>query len=1085
MPPKKKKGERVASGKKKKEEEKRGAEPVSEQSKDFYLMQIRDLEGRLERYQKKSDEISAREHLIQAQCEQLSNDKKEIVSFLKRTLNQRMDEIADLNDQLLGLQQAKDAETEAYEAQLAYMRHEFQVTKDRLTSENMLLAGKLASLEEFRVQKEELMANFAVLEEKLKKREEEHKEMIYKLEKKSMLDKDRLKKEMVQHVNSVAAEFCRVSNDLMAESTKRTIRENVSIRSQLTKMSDKSMELMQQNENLNDSRSELRKQLEVLEDNEKKLVKNNLSNQKLIQMLNEKCQKQQEMLGQFVETQRDLNQLQNEHHILQEEARALKQRVSCLEEEVQRSMQEKNSLSEQLKEERERKQAVESVLGQAAAALKDMLLDKTKDEEEDVEVMYQTRQNQMLRNLLLLLNSSATLGLGPSLHEFKAKEEQFVEYNMASKAQRGPPADQVYNPHYSQPAYWLVEDDGICTPMKLEGISLLPKVAGKLFPTAVSEEKLQEARQKSHRRIFGSSQVFLNFNNNHLEHKAYSFHDIVQEKVTEHYECALKCLSREEWERAVISLSKAINLDPEMVELYVRRAEAFLQLCDFQSAVLNLQKACSIGEPQEEVLDLLAFTFYLQGQCLFEKESYLDALDSFTRGSELQPWNSHYHMRSISCLAALGRHADCIRLVSKQLEGEQRNPDLYVLRARLYDHLNQATPCYQDVQRALALDPQHQEGRNLQDKLMSKAEETKMAAVKCAVQGYLQDALKKICFAIEFHPSSAEYHIFRGTLYRRLKDFSAAVDDFVLAIELCSTQGTGAEQLHSEAEKHLLLTYNDFAVHCYTKGFYQEGVLLLNKALKGETNWKELYINRGDCFFQLGEMSFALEDYQQALELDDADWGIRTRIARLLDEMGIRAQRMRQYQQAENHYSEALKKQPLLPQLYLHRAQARRCLQNTVDAQVDAVISILLNPKSDEALQTMMNYFPSKTLDEIMSSKLADLARCVLDRSLRDLPHSWEDHIHSLDNQEVATTESKAQDTNKGIAVCVSDRQLAAQLIHSRKKLNAEIQDVLKRRGQLQDNTSRLRAKPRLKEKYDPAAPYNWKTFGLGLTQIV
>lgn len=63
------------------------------------------------------------------------------MSFLKRTLNQRTDEIADLSDQLSGLQQAKDAEKDAYEAQRAQMRHEFQETKDRLTSENMLLGN--------------------------------------------------------------------------------------------------------------------------------------------------------------------------------------------------------------------------------------------------------------------------------------------------------------------------------------------------------------------------------------------------------------------------------------------------------------------------------------------------------------------------------------------------------------------------------------------------------------------------------------------------------------------------------------------------------------------------------------------------------------------------------------------------------------------------------------------------------------------------------------------------------------------------------------------------------------------------------
>ena len=60
-----------------------------------------------------------------------------------------------------------------------------------------------------------------------------------------MFHYNRLKKEMVAKVNQVAAEFRKVSNKHMAETTKRTIRENVSINAQLSKMSDKTLELIQ------------------------------------------------------------------------------------------------------------------------------------------------------------------------------------------------------------------------------------------------------------------------------------------------------------------------------------------------------------------------------------------------------------------------------------------------------------------------------------------------------------------------------------------------------------------------------------------------------------------------------------------------------------------------------------------------------------------------------------------------------------------------------------------------------------------------------------------------------------------------
>ncbi|XP_029466902.1 tetratricopeptide repeat protein 16 isoform X2 [Rhinatrema bivittatum] len=468
------------------------------------------------------------------------------------------------------------------------------------------------------------------------------------------------------------------------------------------------------------------------------------------------------------------------------------------------------------------------------------------------------------------------------------------------------------------------------------GTPNLSKVTGGLFPTAVSEEKLQEARQKAQNRIFGSSQVFHLIDEKN-EQSTNILSEILQAHVNQKYKKGLHFLSQAEEEKAVIYFSKAIILDSDQMELYVKRAEAFLQLCDFQSAALNLRKACSFNSLKEEYLALLTFVLYLQGQCLFDHESYLDALDSFTRASELQPWNSAYRLRSIACLAALGRHKDCLRLIDIQLQEEKQNADLYVLRARLHDHYNQVTLCFQDVQAALALEPLHTEAQALNKKLMSQAGEAKVLAVSRALEGKLQEALQKITLAIDNQPSQAQYYLIRGAVYRRLQDFTTAIDDYLIAMELSKDKETRAQ-----AQKQLLLTYNDFAVYCYKKGFYKEGVLLLNKALKGEKQEAGLYINRGDCFFRLGEMTFALADFQQALELKPEDQSVWTRIGMLYNELGLQEQQKKNYQQAESHFSMAIEKQTYLPQYYRNRAKVRRWLQDYRGAQQDTSIADLL-----------------------------------------------------------------------------------------------------------------------------------------------
>lgn len=86
---------------------------------------------------------------------------------------------------------------------------------------------------------------------------------------------------MFMRVNQLVAEFRKVSNKQMAETTKRTIRENVSLTAQMSKMSDKTMELIQENDELKNKVKRMKNKIDVLEYNEKEITKKMLNCQKV------------------------------------------------------------------------------------------------------------------------------------------------------------------------------------------------------------------------------------------------------------------------------------------------------------------------------------------------------------------------------------------------------------------------------------------------------------------------------------------------------------------------------------------------------------------------------------------------------------------------------------------------------------------------------------------------------------------------------------------------------------------------------------------------------------------------------------
>ncbi len=119
-----------------------------------------------------------------------------------------------------------------------------------------------------------------------------------------------------------------------------------------------------------------------------------------------------------------------------------------------------------------------------------------------------------------------------------------------------------------------------------------------------------------------------------------------------------------------------------------------------------------------------------------------------------------------------------------------------------------------------------------------------------------------VCFIsppfFKFHSDSLSI---RGILYRRLKDFTAAIEDLVQAVELSEQEEEAEEKVKGQAEARagkdeldsveeearfqLVLTYNDFAVQCFSRGLYAEATLLLNKAIDNEKSLAGLYLNRG------------------------------------------------------------------------------------------------------------------------------------------------------------------------------------------------------------------------------------------------
>lgn len=295
-------------------------------------------------------------------------------------------------------------------------------------------------------------------------------------------------------------------------------------------------------------------------------------------------------------------------------------------------------------------------------------------------------------------------------------------------------------------------------------------------------------------------------------------------------------LAQEKWDEAIAKYTMAIEINPEYIDAYIKRAIAYNEKDDFyELAILDYEKAGEL-DPLVKLDSSLARAYLKRGEynAQFVKEQFYgddhegnestfdSAVADFTKAIELNPRLAEaYYGRGDCYTTYFGDRDDFGMTVS-------------------YDNT------VADFSMAISLDPTnatYYKGRarayNLGDDYSRElVDETK---------------------AIELDPSNASYYSSRGYTYLSIKNYTKAVEDFTKAIEL------GKEDYFVYSSRGNAYTGQasyDLAIADYTKAI----------ALMEQEGWSLAYRYslRGDAYMAKGDYNKAIADYTQALEIDDA-----------------------------------------------------------------------------------------------------------------------------------------------------------------------------------------------------------------------
>jgi tetratricopeptide (TPR) repeat protein/S1-C subfamily serine protease len=354
-----------------------------------------------------------------------------------------------------------------------------------------------------------------------------------------------------------------------------------------------------------------------------------------------------------------------------------------------------------------------------------------------------------------------------------------------------------------------------------------------------------------------------------------------------------------EYEKALATLNKAIQLSPQNANLYSKRMVVLSNLRRHQEALSAINQAIALS-PR-------AAFYYNRGTTYQALKDYPKAIADYTKAIAINPELANAYNNRGRTYSKLKEYPKAIADYTKAIAINPEYAKAYNNRGNTYYVLKEYLKAIADYDKAIAINPElilvfsYNRGPtyyDLKEYYKAIADYTKAIAINpqdvkayynrgntyAALENYPK-AIADYDKAIAINPEFALAYNNRGITYNALKDYSKAITDYDKAIAI-NPEFALAYIVRGDAYKALKE--------------YPKAIADCNKAIAINPEYAEAYIVRGIAYNALKEYPKAIADYTKAIAINPKAVVAINNIGLLQYEQGNIDRAMNQFQKAVN-----------------------------------------------------------------------------------------------------------------------------------------------------------------------------------------